>query len=794
MRYLGEFHKGITQDQVGRIIGDAKAISPLYLRVVAEELRMHGKHETVDAMIEHYVGASDLLEVFERVLERMEGDYGRAGLESVLSLLWASYSGLAETELLELIELTRLELSQLLFALEYHLIRRAGLLGFFHDYLHRALEKRYLTDEGKKRSAFDRLVQHFEKVPATLRATKELLHALELLGECERLDQVLAEIARFELLWSGTERYEVLRYWSGSERERITTAYREGIETWIRREAPQAERQVRVLGAVAELYMIVGNWEEAERMQQERVRLLRDLEDRVGESRAVASLSRLAMSLGRVEEAEGLARRAEEIARELEDRESIAVAVGNRGTVHFHRGDYERALECFQEQEKIARELEDQRSIVIYVGNRGAVHLRRVEYEQALECFQEQEKIAQELGDRQSIARSVCNRGLVYGERGEYEQALKCYRKMEEIVRELGDRQSIAMSIGNRGLIHLRRGEHEQALTCYREMEQIARELGDRQSLAVVVCNRGIVHAECGEYEQALECYRETEMIVRELGDRRGIASVVGNRGRVYVERGEYEQALECYQEMEEIMRELGDRRSLAVGAGNRGRVYVERGEYEQALKCYQEMGEIVRELGDRYHIAFVLGNCGRIYGKRREYEQALESYRQAIEECRAISVRDGLVEWLEEAAEVLVVLAEAGGVMPEYLPRYVSEMEQERWKAMALCTAREYVEESMAISGELSKHEIYFSRHLLMERIMVAETGRELAVDRISSMLDEAVDDIARAELHYWLWKISDSPDDHRTEALNLYRQLLEKIPKHDYRKRIEELNGEGS
>src|SRR6185295_16853862 len=54
VRYLGEFHKGISSDQLRRVITDAKASSPLYLRVVAEELRLHGEHETLDAKIDRF--------------------------------------------------------------------------------------------------------------------------------------------------------------------------------------------------------------------------------------------------------------------------------------------------------------------------------------------------------------------------------------------------------------------------------------------------------------------------------------------------------------------------------------------------------------------------------------------------------------------------------------------------------------------------------------------------------------------------------------------------------------------
>ena len=144
--YLKEFRKRISNAQLARIVSDPKASSPLFLRVIAEELRLHGEHETLDQAVDRYASASDLHEVFQRVMGRIEGDHGEARTRDILSLLRCSRLGLGEAELLDLTGTSRLDLSRLLLTLDYHLVRRNGLLGFFHDYLERAVSDRYLAD------------------------------------------------------------------------------------------------------------------------------------------------------------------------------------------------------------------------------------------------------------------------------------------------------------------------------------------------------------------------------------------------------------------------------------------------------------------------------------------------------------------------------------------------------------------------------------------------------------------------------------------------------------------------
>ncbi len=158
-RYLSGFRKRLTPDQVGRIAVTPNTRSPLFLRTVIEELRVFGVFEQLDERIDYFLAATDLDDLFHRVLERMERDYDPELVQQTMMYIWASRAGLTESELQDLMNLepplegmsgrrfTRLDLSAFLMALDYHLMRNAGLLNFFHAYLRRAVETRYLEPE-----------------------------------------------------------------------------------------------------------------------------------------------------------------------------------------------------------------------------------------------------------------------------------------------------------------------------------------------------------------------------------------------------------------------------------------------------------------------------------------------------------------------------------------------------------------------------------------------------------------------------------------------------------------------
>ncbi|MDP4221257.1 MAG: DUF4062 domain-containing protein [Bacteroidota bacterium] len=223
VRFLGEYHKGLSGAQSKRIANDPKSAIPLFLRTLLEELRLVGNFEEIDSHIEYYLASDDLDDLFKRVLERMEKDYGEPMLEEFMTLLWSSRRGLSESELLDLLAVssvapdnqpvTRLDLSLLLNALDYHLIRKDGLLSFFHDYLRNAVEKRYLGDKDKQKALHSKLAKYFATLPVGKRRIDEEPWQWQNAEDWENFNGSLTNIPLLEKLLDEDRLYELIGYW-----------------------------------------------------------------------------------------------------------------------------------------------------------------------------------------------------------------------------------------------------------------------------------------------------------------------------------------------------------------------------------------------------------------------------------------------------------------------------------------------------------------------------------------------------------------------------------------------------
>jgi len=802
VRYLAEYRKSLNVEQTKRIAGDYKCGHPLFLKTVLEELRLVGRHEELEAKIESYLLATGTEDLFQRVLERIEDDYTQRAVRDVMSLLSASSSGLDERELSELSGVARLKIATMIAGLDYHLVRKEGRLSFFHDYLRRAVEKRYLAEELKQRPLHLKIAEYFQEgVMATIssgmevstRMARELAYQLHAAGAQDRLGACLSTIPVFLALYDGETLYQVLRYWSSmDEGTDVAGMYRRGLSEWAMEDA--AERS-RCIGLVSDLLERLGHWPAAIALERERLAVVVERGDRSEEAASRRSIGRLLTLRGEYDDSLAELAQALDLCTELGDRSGVALAIGGMGEVYARQGDLEHAMECFKRQLGIAEELGDRRGVSIAIGGMGIVYSRRGEFDGAMECFERQLSIAVELGDRTGVSRAIGHMGNVHSSRGEYEQAMECYGNLLSVAQELGDRRGVSSAIGHMGNVHTNRGEYEQAMECHERKLSIAEQLGDRVGVSVAIGSMGNVYYRLGEYERALDCYQRQWNIADELGDRRGVSLAFGNMGIVHYARGEYERAFEFYERQLSIDEDLGDRAGVGLAIGGLAMVYYNRGEYQRALECYERQVSIAEELGDRSGAGMAIGNKGMLYSRRREYDRALEHLSRAIGEYREIGARTGVSDCLSAIAEVLLALVEGNADMPGYLSSYVpggtneTDLSVETWRMISLQRARECVEECVAISEELSMADTLVSARVLLARISAGEGDVKTAVATLRGLLDETSDDDQRAELHYWLWKLNATDNDHRAESLRLYRVLFEQRPKHDYQERIAQL-----
>jgi nephrocystin-3 len=196
-QYLGRYTKQLIAELRQTILSHPLAGSPLFLRVLLEELRQCGRYETLAEQLTGYLSAETIDDLYERVLERLEADGNGENVRRVLTALWASRAGLSEEELLSITELAPLQWAPIDLALEEALGRNGNRLVFDHDFLRKAVEDRFLPTEKERRQAHSDLADWIMVDKCRKKQlVQEYLHQLVL---SERLDTARSVFADLRL-------------------------------------------------------------------------------------------------------------------------------------------------------------------------------------------------------------------------------------------------------------------------------------------------------------------------------------------------------------------------------------------------------------------------------------------------------------------------------------------------------------------------------------------------------------------------------------------------------------------
>jgi tetratricopeptide (TPR) repeat protein len=705
-RYLAQYRKQLSPPRAERVARAEQCANPLFVRVLLEELRLWGEHETLDERIDHYLAAPTIPELYRRVLARWEVDYerDRPGLVGeALSLLWAARRGLSEAELLDLLgtdgePLPSAHWSPFYLAAEQSLGKRAGLLGFAHDYLRQAVTDAYTATEAKQRDAHLRLADYFDHRRDEPRAVDELPWQLAEAAAWQMLHELLAEPGFFERGWEASE-FDIRAYWARIEAGsdlRMAVAYRTVIDhpeqsahAWqvagLLHDAGYLSetlalqghlvRHYRVTGDLAGLQASLGNQaaifqsrgdlDQARALSKERERICRELGDRAGLARSLGNHAVLLCARGDLAAAVALHSQEERIFRELGDRAGLARSLGNQARILQSRGDLDQAMAVHSQEERIFRELGDRAGLARSLGNQAVIFSTRGDLDQAMALHSQQERICRELGNRAGLAIALNNQAVILRDRGDLDQAMALHGHEERICRELGDRAGLARSLGNQAIIFHSRGDLDQAMGLLKEQERICRELGDRAGLQASLGSQALILRDRGDLDQAMALHGQEERICRELGDRAGLARSLGNQACILQSRGDLDQAMALHGQEERICRELGDRAGLQASLGNQAPILRDRGDLDQALALHDEQERICRELRDRAGLAIALCGQALVFQDRGDLDQAMALLKEHEQICRELGNPAGLAISLGNQASVCVGMGQPREALP---------------------------------------------------------------------------------------------------------------------------------
>ncbi len=508
VRYLSEFHKALTPDLIHRIAEDAKCAHPLFLRTLLEELRLDSGHEQLPQHVDSYLETTGTEDLFQAVLERMENDYGARTVRDVMSLLWGSRFGLGELDLAELTGTSRLKLSALLIGLDYHLVRNEDRFTFFHDYLLRAVEKRYLSDGARRATVWRLLIEFFENATVTPRTVRELVHAYTHLGDDAGVLRTLSRIDRFMAISEErSNRYELLSAISGIDSRRVVEAWTTALADWEQMSSPETADYLAAAGLVAAYLGTLGRDLDAIPILIRVVERARNANDRTGEIAGLTALSGCYAVTSALPEARVHALLAVEIARESGDKTAHCNALGALSDVCMFAGELDLALKYLDERISLVTDLGRVAELPRALTSRGGIHVLRSEYQAALESFDKAEAAARRVGDRRTVAYLQGSRGLVYLHLNRLDDARACFELTEREALEMGDARLRSHAVGNLGLVYFEEGDLDRAEEHYNRHISICSEIGEVVGAATATSNVGEIYEVRGDFERALDNY-----------------------------------------------------------------------------------------------------------------------------------------------------------------------------------------------------------------------------------------------------------------------------------------------
>lgn len=350
-----------------RIARDRRSANPLFLRTSLEELRYVEPSVGRETSTSRFLEAEDLPTLFERVLERIEGEFGRRLVSTCFRMIDASRNGLSSEELADLAGVQRERVERFLATLDYQLLRRNGLYSFFHEHFRSAVRQRYAATNQSRKGALRRLGSYFRTRPIGDRRADEEPAAWRDAGRLDELAITLAEPALLDYLRRNGRVGDSIGYWRllGEAGETVEGVYVDHLSGLT------PSFLIRYCNSIGDLALDLSDYPAAEGMYRRGLEVCPErssdavatIDDGSAPDDRTRECIHLQLGLGIVLRARAMFDEAEETLDRLIgglDRTDGVSALHGRtldtlASVHYYRNDFSRALVLHERAHSILR-------------------------------------------------------------------------------------------------------------------------------------------------------------------------------------------------------------------------------------------------------------------------------------------------------------------------------------------------------------------------------------------------------------------------------------------------------
>ncbi len=327
----------------------------------------------------------------------------------------------------------------------------------------------------------------------------------------------------------------------------------------------QQAAYVKTLLKKADILVLIGDWNECERVLNNALALASSSGDKLLLGRANNDLGNLLILKGNYQEAFKYLEIAATFFEDIDDSIGKSKVYGNLGNVFFRQGEYEKAKDYFKESLSIQKQIEQTSNNFGIVSNLGLALMNQGQYEEAIANMQPHLEQCEKEGNKQGIANISIYLGIVHFEKGDNDQAMICYQKGLKECEDLGNKFLIAIALGCMGKLLVKKGHFDTAKELYDRDLKLVEELGDKQGTSITLGLMGDLSLEEGNFDQAIEYITKQLRLSEELNYQKGIASALGSLGDAFFHKNEYKEAKKAYEKGIKICEEIDNKRLLTM-------------------------------------------------------------------------------------------------------------------------------------------------------------------------------------------------------------------------------------
>ncbi len=676
--YLARFNKKLPPAMVRQAQAHPLAGNPLFIRTLAEEMRLFGVHERLKDRLDHYLGSHTLDDLFERVLERVEADCGRQALRITLTALWASRAGLTEKEILAIAGLPPAKWAAIRLALDDALTEIGGCIRLAQEPVRVAVRDRYLPHPRSQRQAHRHLARWFGSQSPDARRAQEEAWQWHAAQDWKRLLHCLSDREGLMAMHEHQGVNELMVFWLKAEsalklrmEDVLHTCWRKWVRTMdartqrltsdvlvdllhhagrltpltlhlARRGLELARCDPRVprhelasyIDMLAILYKDMGHYTRAQPLYLEALALARRLPPARRESLAYR-LNNLAVfykNTDRIAQAEAMYREALVISQRLSGThsESVAITRVNLASLLRQSGRLAEALTCADRAVAMLTRLhgQDDPGLITALNNRAKVLESMRREGEALESLRQALSLGRRLlGDPHLTVALVKNNMANLLDDEDPQEATRLASEALQARRAILPAQhpDIGASLEVLGSCARERGDPQAAIACYTEALSIYRALGLRSDEAGAHNHLGLIAHDAGDLREAERNYRMALKLLEGIGHGRSRQAVTltNNLAMALKELGDLPGALEMAQRVMRLRQSLYAEFPVRVATAthNVASILEAMGRRSQALHLYRRaLQRLEQALGTSHkELLDTLVNMGTLMAEGRQ-------------------------------------------------------------------------------------------------------------------------------------------------------------------------------